>query len=231
MSKPATPSYRIVVTGLHDQSQLKHTAQTLASKLSATPDHIEAVLAHGRHVLARGLSADRTQAYLDILHESDVIAVAEDETELLAIELPVSTSSARILDADEVTITKLAGYEKTSGIFWIVLSIIQICTVYGVVAGVWNLMMGLGRLKFSKQIRRRESTVPEKFEGVGGFVLIGLVNLLLGGVIRIILLGFDFFIRDRVLSNRHLFDQRPDPNDAYEKRRAKRLAQENAKVA
>jgi hypothetical protein len=36
-------------------------------------------------------------------------------------------------------------------------------------------------------------------------VIIGILNVALGGVIRLICVGFDIFIRDKVLSRRHLF--------------------------
>jgi hypothetical protein len=36
-------------------------------------------------------------------------------------------------------------------------------------------------------------------------VIIGIINLLLGGFIGVVLVGFDFYIREKVLTNSHLF--------------------------
>ena len=37
-------------------------------------------------------------------------------------------------------------------------------------------------------------------------MIIGLINLLLGGLIGVLFVTFDFIIRDKVLSNRRLFN-------------------------
>jgi hypothetical protein len=61
--------------------------------------------------------------------------------------------------------------------------------------------------KDGKKIVARRADVPRDFEGVTGLIVIGIVNLLLGGVVGILCVAFDFYIRDCVLSNRHLSDQ------------------------
>ena len=106
---------------------------------------------------------------------------------------------------DENLIRRIADYERISGILWIVLAIIQICTCIGAVAGIWNIFAGRSRLKIAPQIRLRNPNVPKAFESIGQLVVIGAINLLLGGVIGVIFVGFDFFIRDKVLTNNRLF--------------------------
>lgn len=107
---------------------------------------------------------------------------------------------------DDEVIRRIADYERISGIIWIILAIIQICTIYGIIAGVWNLIAGISRIRFVKAIQQRDSSVPREFEGVVMLVIIGVVNLLLGGIVGVLFVAFDFYIRDQVLSNRHLFE-------------------------
>jgi hypothetical protein len=56
-------------------------------------------------------------------------------------------------------------------------------------------------------ILARDARVPAAYEGVAQLIIIGILNLLLGGVIGVLFVVFDFIIRDMVLGNRHLFDQ------------------------
>ena len=51
--------------------------------------------------------------------------------------------------------------------------------------------------------------MPFDFEPIVGLVVIGLINLILGGVIGVAIVGLDFYVRDQVLSNRRLFDRGP----------------------
>jgi hypothetical protein len=44
------------------------------------------------------------------------------------------------------------------------------------------------------------------FENISGLVIIGVLNFLLGGFIGVLFVGFDFYVRDQVLSNARLFN-------------------------
>jgi hypothetical protein len=57
----------------------------------------------------------------------------------------------------------------------------------------------------SKHIYARDPRVPASFEPTGQLIVIGLINPLLGGVIGVIFVGLDFFIRYQVLANARLF--------------------------
>jgi hypothetical protein len=119
----------------------------------------------------------------------------------------VQYGTATLVDDGTNFVRRIGDYERISGIIWIVLGVLQICSIYGIIAGVWNLFAGSSRLRMAKMISQRRANAPREFEGVTGLIVIGIVNLFLGGVIGILCVAFDFYIRDRVLSNRHLFDQ------------------------
>jgi GYF domain 2 len=107
---------------------------------------------------------------------------------------------------DELTVRRIADYERISGILWILFGIIQICMIYTIIAGVWNVIAGISRISMSRSIRKRNAGVPAAFEGVGQLVVIGIINLVFGAVIGLIFVALDFYVRDKVLSNRHLFN-------------------------
>lgn len=105
------------------------------------------------------------------------------------------------------TISSLSGMETASGVIWIVIAILQIIMVYTIIAGVWNLIAGFSRFGLASKIRERSYDVPELYEGIGGLIAIAVINLLLGGVIGLAAVAFDFYIRNEVLKNRHLFTE------------------------
>lgn len=107
----------------------------------------------------------------------------------------------------DVTVRRVADYERISGILWIVLGVLQCLTLVGIIAGIWNIFAGLSRVRAAPIILSRSPGVPAMFEGVGQLIVIGLVNLFLGGFIGVLFVIFDFIIRDMVLKNRHLFER------------------------
>ena len=106
----------------------------------------------------------------------------------------------------DVTVRRIADYERISGIVWIVIGALQCLTLVGIIAGIWNIFAGVSRVKAVPIILARSPNVPSMFEGIGQLVVIGLINVFLGGVFGVLCVILDFFIRDMVLKNRHLFE-------------------------
>lgn len=109
------------------------------------------------------------------------------------------------ISQNDVLIRKLSDYEKISGVLWLVLSIIQIISIFGIIAGIWNFFAALSRLGMSKKILSQDEDVPTHYEGISQLIIIGLINLFFGAAIGIIFVIFDFFIREKILENRSLF--------------------------
>lgn len=106
---------------------------------------------------------------------------------------------------DVVVVRRVSEYTRWSGIGWMILGALQVISVFGIIAGAWNLYAGWTRVKTAPLIARRDQAVPQIFEGLAGYVVIGLINLFLGGVVGVALVVFDLFVRDQVLKNRGLF--------------------------
>jgi hypothetical protein len=109
------------------------------------------------------------------------------------VEKPSRGVSNSLENSDDDLIRRIADYERISGILWIGIAILQLISIYGALAGIWNIIAGIVRIKTAKRIRIRESLIPSEFEGVANLVTIGIINLALGGVIGIVFVGFDFF--------------------------------------
>lgn len=120
--------------------------------------------------------------------------------------VPPPYPAAAAGDAAEHTVRTIASYEKISGIIWLILGIVQCLSLIAIIAGVWNIVAGISRIRSAPLILQRHPGVPAAFEGVGMLIAIGLVNLFLGGFIGVIAVIFDFVIRDMVLKNRALFE-------------------------
>lgn|GEM_PF-3355117 len=104
-----------------------------------------------------------------------------------------------------VFIHRMATYELGSGIAWLCLGILQVISLYLIIAGIWNIIAAISRLRIRRGIESRASTVPAQYECLTGLIVIGVINLIFGGVIGVLLVGFDFYIRQQILQNRHLF--------------------------
>jgi hypothetical protein len=113
-------------------------------------------------------------------------------------------------DAGEQTIRRIADYERVSGILWLILGIVQVLMIVTIIVGIWNIVAAVSRLNMRPMILARNARVPAAYEGVTQLIVIGALNLLLGGVIGVLFVIFDFIIRDMVLGNRHLFDKADD---------------------
>lgn len=109
--------------------------------------------------------------------------------------------------ADDAMVRRIAEYERISAIVWSVIAVIQILTLVGIIAGLWNLYAAWTRFRIVPHIQARNREVPAAFESINGLVIIGLVNLFLGGVVGVLGIILDFVVRDHVLKNRHLFDR------------------------
>jgi len=121
----------------------------------------------------------------------------------------LSPSSAMVIQQSATNtdnlIRRIADYERISGALWLGIAIIQILTIFGIIAGIWNIYAAITRFGVAKQIRAKHPGIPKTFEPITGLIVIGLINLIFGGVIGLVFVGFDFYIRDKVLTNAQLF--------------------------
>ncbi|HPR40824.1 MAG TPA: zinc-ribbon domain-containing protein [Oscillospiraceae bacterium] len=95
---------------------------------------------------------------------------------------------------------------RTSAILWIVIGSLQILGCVTIIAGVWDLILGIRRLNLSKTIAPGNEEVYRAFDGgMTDIIITVALNVLLGGMIFALLCIWDYFIRDRVLLNASVF--------------------------
>jgi Protein of unknown function (DUF2510) len=140
-------------------------------------------------------------------------AVWTANTSPAAAPVPVSggpVAQSWVAESPDVTlIRRIATYERVSGWFWIALGVLQTLSLFLIIAGVWNIVAGVSRLKMAPRVERREASVPPSFEGLAMLIVVGIINFLFGAVIGLILVGVDLYVRDQILKNRHLFTSGP----------------------
>ena len=119
------------------------------------------------------------------------------------------------MSADDALTRGLASYEQTSGWVWIAIGILQVLLLITIIAGVWNIYVGINRRKLAPRIERRDPYIPASFESLTGYVISGVLNLVLGGVLGVALVALDLHVRDQVLKNRHLFAAGAVPAGPY----------------
>ncbi len=102
---------------------------------------------------------------------------------------------------------KLARYERISAIVWLVIAVIQILAVVTIVAGIWNIFASVSRFRFARAIRDGHPGVARAYEeALWMLIVMGCVNFFLGGFIAAAWIGFDFYVRHKVLRNRRLLE-------------------------
>ncbi len=107
---------------------------------------------------------------------------------------------------------RLARYEKISAIVWLVIAVVQILAVVTIVAGIWNVFASVSRFRFARAIREGHPGIARAYEeNLWMLVVMGCVNFFLGGFIAAAWIGFDFYVRHKVLRNRRLLEPAGPP--------------------
>lgn len=102
---------------------------------------------------------------------------------------------------------KVKRCETISAVAWLIVGIVQLLLIYTAAAGVWNIINAFLALRNCKNITPGNPHVVPYFEGRKVWLIImAVVNLILGGVVGVLLVLFDWHIRDFVLKNRSTFE-------------------------
>ena len=97
--------------------------------------------------------------------------------------------------------------EIISSVAWLVVGVIQCVLVVSLAAGVWNVVNAILCLRNVKSVVAHNSVVVPYFEQRKVWLIVlAIVNLVLGGVVGVVLVLFDWLVRDYVLRNRSTFE-------------------------
>lgn len=116
-----------------------------------------------------------------------------------------NTAPGNMMTDSEYEVKRIADYQKISNIIWLVIGILQVCSVYLIIAGVWNIIATCTNWKLPRKILNKDADIPEHYESIAGLIVFLVINLLVGGVLGVLFVIFDFYIRSLVLQNRNLF--------------------------
>lgn len=112
---------------------------------------------------------------------------------------------------------RLAVHVRLSAILWLMLSTLQLITselqiinICLIIASIWNLFWAIASFLCAEKIINRDVYVLERYEGLSGYIFLGLiVNLYLGGlggIIGCFFATYDYWIRSKIMSCRDIFD-------------------------
>ena len=216
MSASEDAGYIVSVRGTHEGVSLDDAISKVSARMPGSRQQLREVLTTDGYILKKDLTKAQADNYVSFLEGCGVRAETM-EHRILDVDLPLDRLTPPPLprslvpprlpgrSGDDLLVRRLTDYEKISGALWVAIGIFQCLTVLGIIAGIWNVFAGWTRFKMSKRIFARDATVPADFEPIGGLIVIGIINLILGGVIGLVFVAFDFFIRDKVLSNAQVF--------------------------
>jgi hypothetical protein len=116
---------------------------------------------------------------------------------------------------DDALVRAFSQYERTSGWVWLALGIIQVICLITIIAGVWNIYVGINRGKLAERVQRRDPSIPATVEPLTNYVIAGVLNFVLGGILGVAMVGADLYVRDQILKERGLFEAGIVPAAAY----------------
>ncbi|MGN0489375.1 MAG: hypothetical protein ACI4HO_08955 [Ruminococcus sp.] len=113
---------------------------------------------------------------------------------------PVASPAASLVAA------RVRRLEIISCVIWLVLGVVQVVFVYTAAAGAWNIVNAIIGLVNVRNIQAGNPAVVPYYEQRRVWLIVfAVVNLILGGVVGVLLVAFDWYIRDYVLRNRSAF--------------------------
>lgn len=108
--------------------------------------------------------------------------------------------------------TKIQRRERLSCVLWIVIAVVQIVTLLGIPAGLWNGINAIVRLRSIKNITPGNPAVVGWYdERKAWLIVFAVVNLVIGGVVGVFLVAHDWSLRDYVLQHRSVFEGEKTP--------------------
>jgi hypothetical protein len=111
---------------------------------------------------------------------------------------------------EERVADRIRKYETISGILWLIIGAVQLVLVWTAAAGVWNIINAIMRLRSVKSIYAGNPAIVPWYDSRRNWLIaFAIVNLVLGGVIGVFLVAFDWWMRDYVLRNRAVFEGSP----------------------
>ena len=116
---------------------------------------------------------------------------------------------------DDALVRGLATHFRVLNILWIVITVAQVLSCAGVICAAWNTYVVVKRWKIPKLMERRSSSIVAMYENdLSWFITFAALNFVLGGVVGVGLIAWEFFfIRAKVLENKHLFAPRAARGD------------------
>lgn len=118
-----------------------------------------------------------------------------------------NSRSASPVSSSDAVARKVRRCEVASSVVWIVVGIVQCVMLYTAAAGIWNVVNAIVRLRNVKNVVSHNPQVVPYFEQRKVWLIVlAVVNIILGGVVGIVLVLIDWFVRDYVLRNRSAFE-------------------------
>lgn len=106
----------------------------------------------------------------------------------------------------EQVVRRIWTLELISCICWILIGAVQVYFLYTAAAGVWNIVNAIIGLVNLRNIKvGNTQVVPFYDQKKTMLIIFAVVNLVLGGVVGVLLVLLEWYIRDYVLKNRWAF--------------------------
>ena len=119
---------------------------------------------------------------------------------------PVRTETFDQAKLDKVD--KYREYYKLISLFWIIMGILLIISCVGLIAGIYNLIIGIKDNKFTPTIVAHNPQVVQTAKSMGSQnITTILINVFLGGGVGAIAGLLEMYVRNQIIKDRDLFEE------------------------
>lgn len=104
-------------------------------------------------------------------------------------------------------VSKIKLLEIICNILWIIVGAIQIYYIYTAGAGIWNIVNAIITLMSVKNIYVGNNAVIDWYDKKKNWLIVfAIINIVIGGLIGVLLVLFEFYIRNFALKNKYVFE-------------------------
>lgn len=116
--------------------------------------------------------------------------------------------NSQLNDTPKTIANKIANLEIVSLSLWSILSILQIFLLPGMtvtIVGFYNAIMVATHFPTIEMIKNQNKEILNSYENTTPLIIAGVANLIFGAFLGVIIVAFDFYIRNIIIKNKSIF--------------------------
>ncbi|MBQ7637866.1 MAG: hypothetical protein IJS90_03080 [Clostridia bacterium] len=137
-------------------------------------------------------------------------SMVEDNSEICKVcgaNVQLSESAVEMDETERSVLNELVKRINLESNIWIIIGILQILSLFGIIAGIYNIYTCVKDKKYAKEIIQKPVGIYNNFESLSDCIINLVINFIFGSMIGIIGSIYHLMaIREYVIKNKAVFD-------------------------